>query len=166
MEIYPLANEVEDKILEENNSTNNPDLNGKATLVPTDPSDIDDGCDGAVNIMPPSSSSGDNWTEGGKNSITIKIPANTYYCLKVTTSSSHSNKTLELEFNGTKFNQTLGSIDNPNIRYYYTDTDKSYQSETLNWGITKETMSISFQVKGFAENVKMQLLLKNSEQST
>lgn len=146
---------MEDKILEENNSTNNPDLNGKATLVPTDPSDIDDGCDGAVNIMPPSSSSGDNWTEGGKNSITIKIPANTYYCLKVTTSSSHSNKTLELEFNGTKFNQTLGSIDNPNIRYYYTDTDKSYQSETLNWGITKETMSISFQVKGFAENVKM-----------
>ena len=167
VEIYPLANEVENKVIEENNSEKNPDLNGKATLVPTDPSDIDEGCDGAINILPPSSSSGDNWTEGGKNTITIKIPANTYYCLKVTTSStSNPNKTLDLKFNGIEFNQTLGSIDNPGIYYYYTDTYGSHQSTTLDWGITGGEMSINFQVKGFADNVKIQLLLKNSEQST
>ena len=154
VEIYPLANEVENKVIEENNSEKNPDLNGKATLVPTDPSDIDEGCDGAINILPPSSSSGDNWT-------------NTYYCLKVTTSStSNPNKTLDLKFNGIEFNQTLGSIDNPGIYYYYTDTYGSHQSTTLDWGITGGEMSINFQVKGFADNVKIQLLLKNSEQST
>ena len=34
VEIYPLANEVEDKVIEENNSEKNPDLNGKATWYP------------------------------------------------------------------------------------------------------------------------------------
>ena len=54
----------------------------------------------------------------------------------------------------------------PGIYYYYTDTYGSHQSTTLDWGITGGEMSINFQVKGFADNVKIQLLLKNSEQST
>ncbi|MGN1045274.1 MAG: hypothetical protein ACI4Q9_04910 [Candidatus Methanomethylophilaceae archaeon] len=164
VEILPKQNGITEEVVSSNED------NGTATVTPSTPTDeeIENGADGAVDVLPPGD--GESWTSSSsEKNIVLTIPSNVEYCLMITASSSKNNPnpvTITLNGSRVSYDQPVGSIDEPSVYYYYTEGTSVAMSSEIKWGTTGETLTVTIKAAGNVENISIRLLLKDSSSST